>query len=64
MREKYMKVLRDTLFNSIAIEAIFILVDIININFFIKTSILQFITIFIILFLFKISTTKIKDDML
>lgn len=61
MREKYMKVLKETLFDSIAIEVIFIFVDIINKNFFIKASILQFITIFVILFLFKICTVKIKN---
>lgn len=62
MREKYIRVLKVSLIYSMAIELIFILVDIINKNFFIKASIFQFITIFIILFLFKAYTFKIKDD--
>ena len=58
MKEKYIKVLKISLNYSIAIEAIFIFVDIINKNFFIKASILQFVTIFIVLLLFKVCTVK------
>ena len=64
MREKYIKVLKVSLIYSIAIEAIFLLLDIINKNFFVKESILQFITIFIILFLLKTCTIKIKNEKL
>lgn len=62
MREKYIKILKTSLFNSIAIEVIFILLDILNKNFLIKESILRFMTIFIILFLFKACTVKIKNQ--
>lgn len=62
MREKYIKVLKVSLNYSIVIEVIFIFLDIINKNFFIKVSILQFVTIFIVLFLFKVCTVKVKNE--
>ncbi len=60
MREKYIKVFKFSLIYSIIIEIVFIIFNALNDNFFIKNSIISFLVIFIILFLFKISTTKIK----
>lgn len=55
-----MRAFKFSLFYSIGIEIAFILVNILNDNFFIKNSIISFLVIFIILFLIKTSTTKIK----
>jgi len=60
MREKYIKVFKFSLFYSIGIEIVFIIFNVLNDNFFIKNSIISFFVIFIILFLFKALTTKIK----
>ncbi|WP_066889984.1 hypothetical protein [Clostridium nigeriense] len=62
MKKKYIKVLRFSLFYSIIIESIFVLLDIINKNFFIKESLISFIIIFVITFLFQIIKVKIKDN--
>lgn len=60
MREKYIKVFKFSLFYSVSIEIVFIIFNALNDNFFIKNSIISFLLIFIILFLFKTLTTKIK----
>ena len=62
MKKKYIKVLRFSLFYSIIIESIFVLLDIINKNFFIKESLISFIIIIVITFLFQIIKVKIKDN--
>ena len=60
MRGKYIKVFKFSLFYSVSIEIVFIIFNALNDNFFIKNSIISFLLIFIILFLFKTLTTKIK----
>ena len=60
MREKYIKAFKFSLFYSISIEIVLIIFNALNDNFFIKNSIISFLLIFIILFLFKTLTTKIK----
>ena len=60
MKEKYIKVFKFTLFYSIVIEMLFIVLNILNNNFFIKDSIISFFVLFIFLFIFKTLTTKIK----
>ena len=62
MKKKYIKVLRFSLFYSIIIESIIVLLDINNKNFFIKESLISFIIIYVITFLFQIIKVKIKDN--